>query len=763
MRAIRTIAHCAAAVLGLGFALLVGLPGALAEPRVALVIGNADYGNEIGRLANPANDAALMKKSLTQAGFDVIEITDADQKAMKRAISEFGKRLTAAGPEVTALFYYSGHGLQVGGDNYLIPVNAQIAREADVDLEAVSADTVLKQMQFADARVNIIILDACRNNPLPRTFKSAQMGLARIEAPRGSFVAYSTAPGDVASDGTGKNSPYTAALATAIITPGLSIEEAFRTVRGSVLSETGNAQTPWESSSLTAPFFFMPAQASVPPVTPAGNRTAPAAADAAEDQRAVELIFWNSVKDSKDPADFAAYLEQFPKGNFAKLAQNRLTLLSEKPVTPDKLAKPAGTQASDDQRALEFAFWDEVKDSRNPADFNAYLEKFPEGNFVELAQVRLAKLSGTPATKSANQVPTQPTVSEAPAAADTAEAPAAEPEQNAGAAVDVPIDPDAAEKMCRDENADAAHRLGACQNALHKNGLDDAQRGDLTNEVGRAYYDLQKYPEAQEKYRAAIALDPAEPVYPANLGLALSDAGDYAGAVTAYDLAIKLDPKNSWHFYNRGFAKLYSNDPPGAGADLDAALALEESFDLLSARGFIALAEGNAKAAVDFTMRAIGVDGSSYGLQSIAVLYLAERDKDALAMTDRLIANDQGYGYGQIWKALLLTRQGKSGAARTLLSETLKAHGSDWPGMLLRWMLGKFDDEMLLRKAHEGTGQDIQNQLCEANFYLGERYLSKGDKMKAAAYFAATLETKVYHYIEYYTAAAFLERLKAGN
>jgi lipoprotein NlpI len=132
-------------------------------------------------------------------------------------------------------------------------------------------------------------------------------------------------------------------------------------------------------------------------------------------------------------------------------------------------------------------------------------------------------------------------------------------------------------------------------------------------------------------------------------------------------------------------------------------------------------------------------------------------------MTDRLIANDQGYGYGQMWKAMLLARQGKSGAARTLLAETLKAHGSDWPGMLIRWMLGKFDDEMLLRKAHEGTEQDIQNQLCEANFYLGERAFTQGDKAKAATYFAGTLDTKIYHYIEYFAASAYQRRLKSEN
>jgi carboxyl-terminal processing protease len=674
----------AAIILSLA-ALLAGAP-AHAEPRVALIIGNADYGKEMGQLANPVNDAALMMKALTKAGFDIIAVTDADQKAMKRAISDFGKRLTAAGSDVTALFYYSGHGLQVAGENYLIPVNAHITAEADVDLEAISADTVLKQMQFADARVNIIILDACRNNPLPRGFRSAQMGLARMEAPRGSFVAYSTAPGEVASDGAGQNSPYTAALAAAITTPGAPIEEAFRDVRGSVLQETGNTQTPWESSSLTAPFFFMPA-APAPAVSQAPANTAPA-----EDARAVEVTFWNSIKDSKDPADFVAYLEQYPQGNFARLARNRLNLLT-------------GTRVAD------------------------------------------------ATTAPAKQAQPTPAV-EDPAPVQEAAAPAPAP-------TPADVDPDAAAKICHTDDKSPEERLAACQAALTKSGLDDIAKGDFTNEIGRAHYDLRQFEPAETAYREAMRLDPKEPVYPANLGLALSDAGDYAAAIDAYDKAVALAPKNAWNFYNRGLSHLYTGDTAKAVADLDAALAIDENFEILSTRGYVALADGNEKAAIEFTNRAVAHDDTGFGLQSIAVLYLAERDKDALAMADRQIADNSGYGYGQIWKAMLLTRAGKSGAARTLLQRTVADHKDDWPGMLIRWMLGKYDDETLLVKAHEGSRQDVQNQLCEANFYLGERQFTKGNKEAAAKYFTAALETKVYHYIEYYAAAAYLRRLKA--
>lgn len=672
---------------------LASLAGAAAEPRVALVIGNADYGGDLGRLANPINDATLMTESLTQAGFDVVTATDADQKDMKRAIGAFGEKLTAAGPDVTALFYYSGHGLQVAGENYLIPVHAEIKREADVDLEAISADTVLKQMQFANARVNIIILDACRNNPLPRSFRSAEMGLARIEAPRGSFVAYSTAPGDVATDGKGANSPYTAALAKAIVTPGISIEEAFRDVRGSVLTETGNAQTPWESSSLTAPFFFTPGKAGDQVVAQATASDGSSTPQADQGAREVELAFWNSVKDSTDPADFVAYLEQYPKGNFSKLAKNRLNMLTGNTT-------PAAAPARDAQ----------VADA---------------GGDESAAE----QTAAVPATPPAN----------------------------------VPQDPKAAADMCRDDKPSVDERLAACQVALGATGLDAATRADLTNEVGRAQYELQNYAAAEAAYREAIKYDAGNSNYAGNLGLVLSDVGRYEESAEAYTKAIELDPKNIWHYFSRGNAYLYAGDPAKAGADLDAALAIDENFELLGTRGYIALAEGNDKAAVEFTNRAIAYDGSANSLQSIAILYLTGHDKEAVDMADRLIAENTGYGYGQMWKAMLLSRDGKSGAARTLLNNTLPEHREDWPGMLIKWMLGKFDDATLLTKAREGTREDINNQMCEAHFYMAARALDQGDKAAAATHAKAALETKVYHYIEYYAAAAVLRQAEGGQ
>src|ERR1700738_2766655 len=225
-----------------------------AETRIALVIGNSDYSS--GSLPNPANDAKLISDALTNLGFDVIARRNADQIAMKRAIQEFGARLEKAGPDSVGLFYYAGHGVQLNGRNYLIPTTARIEREGDVEIEAVSADWVIEQMRYARNRLNIVILDACRNNPFTRSMRSVDHGLATMDAPAGILIAYSTAPGSVAADGTGRNSPYTEALTHAIRELHEPVEQVFKHVRVGVMSVTSGKQVPWESSSLTGDFYF---------------------------------------------------------------------------------------------------------------------------------------------------------------------------------------------------------------------------------------------------------------------------------------------------------------------------------------------------------------------------------------------------------------------------------------------------------------------------------------------------------------------------
>jgi formylglycine-generating enzyme required for sulfatase activity len=311
-------------VAGLLAAFLLSMPGlASAEPRIALIIANGTYGGDIGSLKNPVSDGKLMSEALKKVGFTVILVTDGDQRMMKKSLNDFSEALAKAGPTATGLFYYAGHGLQVSGENYLVPVGAHIKSEGDVDLEALSAEAVLKVLNFSGVKVQIVILDACRNNPLMRSFRGNTMGLAKVDAPIGSFVAYSTAPGSVAADGKGANSPFAAALATEVQKPGASIEEMFRNVRAKVIAETDSQQVPWDSSSLTAPFYF-------------SKDFSAAGSTAAMDQ-----VFWDSIKDSSDPADFQAYIKKFPKGTFVDLANNRLKDLKNTPPA----AAPAQTAA----------------------------------------------------------------------------------------------------------------------------------------------------------------------------------------------------------------------------------------------------------------------------------------------------------------------------------------------------------------------------------------------------------------------------------
>jgi formylglycine-generating enzyme required for sulfatase activity len=302
------------------FVFVAGLSPALAEKRIALVIGNSNY-VLISPLANPANDAALMTEALKGAGFEVVERVNADQLVIKRAIRDFGKKLRAAGADAVGLFYYAGHGIQADGANYLIPVNAPVEDEADLEIEAVSGQWVLGQMESAGNALNIVILDACRNNPFKRSFRSATRGLARMDAPSGSLIAYSAGPGRVAADGYGSNSPYTMALAAAMREPGLDLEDVFKRVRVAVEKATAENQTPWEESSLKGDFYFVPLvlPSTVNVETPASQQPAPPAPGSLA--ATAEMMFWNAIQDSADPRMFDAYLEQFPTGTFATLAR----------------------------------------------------------------------------------------------------------------------------------------------------------------------------------------------------------------------------------------------------------------------------------------------------------------------------------------------------------------------------------------------------------------------------------------------------------
>jgi hypothetical protein len=303
--------------------LLALAPAAHAETRVALVIGNSAYRNTPA-LPNPRNDAAAMAEALTKLGFAVQSGYDLDRTATEKALRAFAETL---GDADVALFYYAGHGLQVDTKNYLVPIDARLADENDLAFEAIDLALVLSLMERRP-RTNLVFLDACRDNPLAQNLArsmgaarsiAVSRGLAIAESGIGTLLVYATQPGNVALDGGGAHSPFTQGLLDYIATPEIEVRQMLTRVRSEVLQTTGGKQVPWDHSSLTGDFFFVPrGLAAAPQPAPTADR---------------ELAFWESVKDSRDPADFQAYLDQYPSGTFAALAHNRLAALQpQQPV-----------------------------------------------------------------------------------------------------------------------------------------------------------------------------------------------------------------------------------------------------------------------------------------------------------------------------------------------------------------------------------------------------------------------------------------------
>jgi len=280
------------------------------EPvRRALVIGNSEY--RTAPLPNAVNDARSIARALDETGFRVTKLENASQKQMIDAVRAFGDDLRGG---AIGLFYFAGHGVQVKGRNFLVPSDANISREDEIPYQAVDANQVLDKMETAKNPVNIMILDACRNNPFARGSRSGVLGLAQMDAPVGTLIAFATAPGAEASDGAGSNGVYTENLLRHIREPGLKIEDFFKRVRVGVRGATQNRQIPWENTSLEGDFFFVP---------PAAGASAGSQA-AAADPKAVELAFWTSISTSRAAGDYQAYLERYPQGEFAGLARSRM-------------------------------------------------------------------------------------------------------------------------------------------------------------------------------------------------------------------------------------------------------------------------------------------------------------------------------------------------------------------------------------------------------------------------------------------------------
>ncbi len=339
-----------------------GAAPAESRQRIALVIGNAAYPG-IGALRNPANDARDVAAKLKRLGFEVIVKTDVRQKDMLRALTEFGDKVQA-GSE--ALFFYAGHGMQVRGRNYLIPIDAEIRTESAVSSESIDVDQLLDKLSAA--RLSMVILDACRNNPFERRFRGGGQGLAQINAPTGTLIAYATAPGKVAADGEGRNGLYTSELLDAMDVPGIKIEDIFKRVRTNVIRKSGQAQTPWESSSLTGDFFFIQGAPSLTETAAAAKAGKPAAPD--------EDALWMAIEKGNTAEDYQVYLQQYPSGKYSALALSR---------------KQRHDLASERQR-LEPDRWTTAEAENTEEGYRRYLDDYPDGRYAATATERAARL-----------------------------------------------------------------------------------------------------------------------------------------------------------------------------------------------------------------------------------------------------------------------------------------------------------------------------------------------------------------------------------
>jgi hypothetical protein len=331
-------------------------PAAHADKRVALVIGNSAYQNT-AELNNPKHDVVDMAAALKRLDFEVLEGRDLDKRAMERLVRQFAIKLSGAD---LALFFYAGHGLQLGGQNYLVPIDARLGAEGDADFETLQLALVLKQME-REAKTSIVLLDACRDNPLARNLarsmgtRSAQVaqGLAEVKTGVGTLIGYSTQPGNVAADGVARNSPYAEALLRHMEVPGKDISGVLISVRNDVLKATEGRQVPWEHTSLTGLVYFkldgpQAVTPSPPPAVPNYDKE-------------MEISFWNTVKDSKSPAVLETYLARFPNGTYAGLARVMIDQMKQGASLPTPGEAPALPTLAPDPPALARALQAELR------------------------------------------------------------------------------------------------------------------------------------------------------------------------------------------------------------------------------------------------------------------------------------------------------------------------------------------------------------------------------------------------------------------
>ena len=300
--------------------------------RYALVIGNDNYATS--KLENAVSDARLVGQALQDVGFKVTRLENATQEQMLGAIERLQANLESI--KGVGLFYYAGHGVQVRGENYLIPINVSMQQEEVVRSRGVNTQEIIDRMSASKNSLNMIFLDACRNDPYARGRRSASSGLARLDAALGMLIAFSTSPGAVAEDGQGSNSPFAKHLASTLKQPGLKVEDVLKRVRTNVREETRGRQVTWDNSAIEGDFYFQPSQTNS---TLAANIPKPVAPQAVEPpesrsgvlprtSRDAELALWQSVQNTRDKAELELFIKRYPNGEFSDLARRRVQTLA---------------------------------------------------------------------------------------------------------------------------------------------------------------------------------------------------------------------------------------------------------------------------------------------------------------------------------------------------------------------------------------------------------------------------------------------------
>ena len=366
-------------------AVFVFLPhDARAEKRVALVIGNSNYKYAV-KLPNTRNDAEAFARLVAGEGFTVVSGVDLTDEQMTNTLIDFQKAATDAD---VALFFYAGHGIQIAGKNYLIPVDVQLRSEIQLR-NTVDVDSMLQQT-VGSAKVKIVLLDACRDNPFVGEIKrsmgnttrsvTVNAGLAKIDAGEGALIAFATSPGQTALDGKGSHSPFTQALLDHLATPGIEISNAMKLVRAQVQEETGRQQIPWESSSMTGLFYV--SRATPPAAAAAAPGTEPAAAPAIGkvDASAVDFKMWEAASSLNSAEGYQLYLDKYPRGQFADMAKIKLAALAKQttaaagsaPATralQSELATTESSQATEDALGLDRDGWRKVQQQLTAVGF----------------------------------------------------------------------------------------------------------------------------------------------------------------------------------------------------------------------------------------------------------------------------------------------------------------------------------------------------------------------------------------------------------